>query len=108
MKSSAPASTILIADDQADVREALRLLLKADGYSCQLVNSPQAALQALGAQDFDLALLDLNYARATTSGKEGLQLLAQVKQLDSTLPVVVMTAWSSLDLALTAMRQGRN
>ncbi|MBL9169004.1 MAG: sigma-54-dependent Fis family transcriptional regulator [Verrucomicrobiales bacterium] len=106
MKSSAPAPTVLIADDQTDVCEALRLLLKAEGYRCQVVHSPQAALQTLADQDFDLALLDLNYARDTTSGNEGLQLLAQAKQLDSTLPVVVMTAWSSVDLALTAMRQG--
>lgn len=106
MKPSAPAPTILIADDQADVCEALRMLLKAEGYRCQLVNSPQAAVKLLSEQEFDLALLDLNYARDTTSGNEGLQLLAQVKQLDSTLPVVVMTAWGSVELAVTAMRQG--
>ena len=106
MKPSAPAPNILIADDQADVGEALRLLMKGEGHRCHIVGSPKAALQAMGVHDFDLALIDLNYARDTTSGKEGLDLLAQVQALDGTLPVVVMTAWSSVELAVAAMRQG--
>ena len=106
MKPRAPAPNILIADDQADVSEALRLLMKGEGYRCHIVSSPRAALQAMRDHDFDLALIDLNYARDTTSGKEGLELLAQLQALDSALPVVVMTAWGSVDLAVTAMRQG--
>lgn len=106
MKPGVPAPKILIADDQADVGEALRLLMKGEGHQCFIVNSPGAALQALAERDFDLAFIDLNYARDTTSGKEGLELLAQIRALDATLPVVVMTAWSSVELAVTAMRNG--
>jgi DNA-binding NtrC family response regulator len=106
MKPNAEAPCILIADDQADVCEALRLLVKGEGYQCQTVPSPTAALQAMGNRDFDLALIDLNYARDTTSGQEGLDLLAQAQALDNTLPIVVMTAWSSVDLAVEAMRRG--
>lgn len=106
MKLIAPAPNILIADDQADVCEALRLLMKGEGYRCHIASSPKAALQAMGEHDFDLAFIDLNYARDTTSGKEGLDLLAQLQALDGSLPVVVMTAWSSVELAVAAMRQG--
>src|SRR5258706_10831176 len=106
MKPSAPAPNILIADDQADVCEALRLLMKGEGYRSHIVSSPGAALQAMGDHDFDLAFIDLNYARDTTSGKEGLDLLSQLQALDGSLPVVVMTAWSSVELAVAAMRQG--
>jgi DNA-binding NtrC family response regulator len=98
--------SLLIADDQADVREALRLLVKGEGFQCQTVSSPREVLQAMGERDFDLALIDLNYARDTTSGKEGLDLLAQMQTLDGTLPIVVMTAWSSVELAVSAMRRG--
>ncbi len=106
MKSNADSPTILIADDQADVCEALRLLLKGEGYRCHSVNSPAAALLEIRDRELDLVLMDLNYARDTTSGKEGLELLAQLQALDPALPVVVMTAWSSVELAVTAMRQG--
>jgi DNA-binding NtrC family response regulator len=101
-----PPARILIADDQVDVGEALRLLVKGEGHSCQTVTSPQAVLQAMAEEDFDLALLDLNYARDTTSGQEGLDLLARIQSADPTLPVVVMTAWASLELAVEAMRRG--
>lgn len=79
--------------------------MKGEGYRCHVNNSPAAALQALGEQYFNLALIDLNYARDTTSGNEGLELLAQLQAADSTLPVVVMSAWSSVDLAVLAMRR---
>jgi DNA-binding NtrC family response regulator len=102
----APTARILIADDQADVCEALRLLVKGEGHSCQTVNSPQAVLQAVADEEFDLALLDLNYARDTTSGQEGLDLLARIQSIDPTLPIVVMTAWATLELAVEAMRRG--
>lgn len=96
----------MIADDQPDVLEALRLLLKGEGYRVTTVASPTAVLQALQAQEFDLLLMDLNYTRDTTSGREGLDLLARIQALDSTLPVVVMTAWASVELALESMHQG--
>jgi len=99
------AARILIADDQPDVVEALRLLLKAEGYEAEGVGSP-AALQALGSRDFDLLLLDLNYTRDTTSGLEGLDLLSRIKARDSIVPIVVMTAWGTVELAVEAMHRG--
>src|SRR5919199_6269854 len=101
-----PPARVLIADDQADVLEALRLLLKAEGYQTEPATSPAAVLAALESREFEVALIDLNYARDTTSGKEGLDLLSRIQALDSTLPVVVMTAWGSVELAVEAMRLG--
>jgi len=98
---------VLLADDQADIRDALRLLLKREGYETQAVASPAEALNAIQAREFDAVLMDLNYARDTTSGQEGLDLLTHIQMLDSTLPVVVMTAWSSIEIAVEAMRRGR-
>jgi sigma-B regulation protein RsbU (phosphoserine phosphatase) len=100
------APRALIADDQSDVLEALHLLLKGEGYQTELVTSPRAVLESLKARNFDLLLMDLNYARDTTSGQEGLDLLSHVQALDSTLPIIVMTAWSSVPLAVEAMRRG--
>src|SRR5260370_18762724 len=100
------ALRILIADDQPDVLEALRLLLKGEGYKTEAASSPAAVLAALDVFDFDLALIDLNYARDTTSGHEGLDLLSRIQATDATLPVVVMTAWCSVELAVEAMRRG--
>jgi DNA-binding NtrC family response regulator len=97
---------ILVADDQPDVLEALRLLLKAEGFQAATATSPAAVLTAVERGDFDLALIDLNYTRDTTSGHEGLDLLTTLGALDSTLPVVVMTAWSSVEGAVEAMRRG--
>lgn len=97
---------ILIADDQSDVLEALRLLLKMEGYDVATAASPQAVLNTVGHHAFDLALIDLNYSRDTTSGLEGLELLARLRTLDPLLPVVVMTAWGGIDLAVEAMRRG--
>src|SRR5262245_4569781 len=94
-----PAPRILIADDQPDVREALRLLLKGEGMEAETVASPAAVLAALDAGDYDVVLIDLNYARDTTSGAEGLDLLGRIQEIDPTLPVVVMTAWGSVDIA---------
>src|SRR5438093_7449141 len=104
--SHANAPRVLIADDQPDVLEALRLLLKTEGYQIELVSSPAGVLNALDAREFDVVLMDLNYARDTTSGQEGLDLLSRIQALDSTLPVVVMTAWSSVKVAVEAMRRG--
>lgn len=103
-KASTPR--ILIADDQPDVLEALRLLLKGEGYDVDLVRSPEEILSRLAERDFDLLLMDLNYTRDTTSGQEGLDLLAEIRRWDSTLPVVVMTAWGSIELAVETMRRG--
>src|SRR5439155_1387020 len=97
---------VLMADDDPDVLAALQLLLKADGFEVESAKSPAQALAALEARDFDAALLDLNYARDTTSGREGLELIEQLRALDPTLPVVVMTAWGSVDGAVAAVRRG--
>jgi len=97
---------ILIADDQPDVVEALRLLLKGEGYEAEGVNSPAAALEAIATQNFDLLLLDLNYTRDTTSGVEGLDLLSRIKASNAVVPIVVMTAWGSVELAVEAMHRG--
>jgi len=97
---------VLIADDQPDVRVALELLLKSDGFRTTAVDSPAAALEAVERDHFDLALLDLNYARDTTSGEEGLDLLRRLRALDGAVPVLVMTAWGTIDLAVEAMRRG--
>jgi DNA-binding NtrC family response regulator len=100
------AATILLADDQQDVVEALRLLLKAEGYTTRGARSPQEVLATLEESEPDLLLMDLNYARDTTSGQEGLELLARVRQVAPELPVVAMTAWGSIELAVEAMRSG--
>ena len=100
------APRILVADDQRDVLEALRLLVKGEGYQADTVDSPAAALRALEQRDYDAVLIDLNYARDTTSGEEGLDLLTRIHAADESLPVVVMTAWGSVNLAVEAMRRG--
>src|SRR6202158_4474148 len=97
---------VLVADDQSDIRDALRLLLRREGYEIHGAASPSEALAALEAREFDAVLMDLNYARDTTSGQEGLDLLPRIQMLDSTLPVIVMTAWSSVEIAVEAMRRG--
>ena len=100
------APRILIADDQADVLEALRLLLKGEGYQIESAASPAAIVAALEARDFDVVIMDLNYTRDTTSGQEGLDLLTRIQAIDSILPVVVMTAWGTVKIAVEAMRRG--
>jgi DNA-binding NtrC family response regulator len=97
---------VLVADDQPDVLEALRLLLKGEGFKIQTASSPAGVLQAVEKEDFDALLLDLNYTRDTTSGKEGLDLISRLRGLDATLPLVVMTAWGSVEGAVEAMRRG--
>lgn len=97
---------ILIGDDQPDVLRALRLLLKPEGYDVEAAGSAAEILSAIREHDFDVALMDMNYVRGSTSGQEGLDLLFKIQQIDGTLPVVVMTAWSSVELAVEAMRRG--
>ena len=101
-----PPARLLLADDQPDVLEALRLLLKPEGHSIETAASPAGALAAAESAEFDVAFIDLNYARDTTSGAEGLDLLKQLLRLDPTLGVVTMTAWASIELAVEAIRQG--
>jgi phosphoserine phosphatase RsbU/P len=103
---TAQAPRTLIADDQPDVLAALRLLLKGAGFQTEAADSPAAVLKAIEQERFDLVLMDLNYARDTTSGKEGLDLISRIQALDDELPIVVMTAWATVDLAVESMRLG--
>lgn len=97
---------VLVAEDQDDVLAAIGLLLKSNGYDAEFVKSPAETIKALGNRTFDAVLLDLNYSRDTTSGAEGLELLSKVQALDSTLAVVAMTAWGTIELAVDAMHRG--
>ena len=103
---SEPQLPVLIADDQRDVLEALRLLLKSEDQTCRAFGDPVSALAAVRNTQFSVALIDLNYTRDTTSGAEGLELLKALKRADPDLPVVTMTAWGSIHLAVEAMRLG--
>lgn len=100
------AARVLVADDQPHVLDALQLLLKNHGYKTQAATHPSRVLQALDAGEFDVVLMDLNYTRDTTAGGEGLELVSEIRSRDASLPLVVMTAWSSVDLAVEAMRRG--
>jgi DNA-binding NtrC family response regulator len=101
-----PKIRVLVADDQPHILEAVELLLKPQGLLVDCVRSPQLALEALGQSDYDVLLIDLNYTRDTTSGQEGLDLLARIQETDSRLPVIVMTAWGNIDLAVESMKRG--
>ena len=100
------SARVLVADDQAHVLDALELLLKGQGYRTDVVSDPATVLQALSSGEFDGVLLDMNYERDTTAGAEGLELVSQIRQRDQTLPMIVMTAWGSVELAVEAMRRG--
>src|SRR5690349_15817919 len=97
---------LVIADDQPDVLKALQHLFKADGYDVETATSPAAVLGLVREREFDVAVIDLNYARDTTSGREGLDLLSQLLAAEASLAVVVMTAWGTIELAVEAMRRG--
>ncbi len=97
---------VLIADDQAHVRDALRLLLKSYGYRTRAVSDPLQVVEALECEQFDVLLLDMNYERDTTAGGEGLELVSQIRKRDKNLPMIVMTAWGSVELAVEAMQRG--
>ena len=101
-----PKPRLLIADDQPDILEALRLLLKPEGYQLDTASSPAEILEKLAVTDFDGVLADLNYTRDTTSGSEGLDLVSAIRKRDAHLPIIVMTAWATVDLAVDAMRRG--
>jgi len=100
------ASRVLIADDQVPVLEALQLLLKSHGYSTEVVSDPSQVLPALETDPFDVVLMDMNYDRDTTAGDEGLELVSQIRSHDRNMPVLVMTAWGSVELAVEAIRRG--
>src|SRR6202163_3976343 len=104
-ESAAPAR-VLAADDQEHILEALELLLRPHGYRVDKVRSPVLVREALASSSYDAVLIDLNYTRDTTSGQEGLDLLSQIVSLDVTIPVIVMTAWANVELAVEAMRRG--
>jgi len=107
---AAPAKSdrprVLAADDQQDVLEAIELLLRPQGYKVETVRSPALVREALATESYDAVLIDLNYTRDTTSGREGLDLLSEIVSLDSSTPVIVMTAWANIELAVEAMRRG--
>ena len=104
--ASSSSPRILIADDQRDVIEALRLLLKSEGFAIETATSPAGVLRVIESKDVDAVLMDMNYTRDTTSGLEGMDLISRLQTLDSHLPIVVMTAWGSVDGAVEAMRRG--
>jgi len=97
---------VLIADDQRDVLEALRILLKGEGHQTDAVTSLAGIFNSLDKRDYSLLMMDLNYTRDTTSGQEGLEVIPKIQAIDSTLPIVVMTAWATIDLAVEAMKRG--
>jgi DNA-binding NtrC family response regulator len=97
---------VLVADDQPDILKAMRLLLKNEGCQVRTAGSPEDVIDALNTSNYDVVLMDLNYARDTTSGQEGLDLIRQIRSLDENLPIVVMTAWATVDLAVECMREG--
>src|SRR5258705_8478694 len=105
-QTTSQAPRILAADDQQHILDAIGLLLKPQGYEVDVVRSPELAREALASSAYDAVLIDLNYARDTTSGQEGLGLLSEIVAADSTLPVIVMTAWGNVELAVEAMRRG--
>lgn len=104
--TSQSRTTVLLADDQKEVREALRLLLKSEGITSENVASPSEALESLSRHEFSCALIDCNYSRGATSGNEGLELLKKIKETTPNLPVIVMTAWGNIPLTVEAMRHG--
>ncbi|HEY3704819.1 MAG TPA: sigma-54 dependent transcriptional regulator [Terracidiphilus sp.] len=104
--SKQPKIRVLVADDQPHILEAVELLLQPQGIIVDCARTPQLALEALGQTDYDVLLIDLNYTRDTTSGQEGLDLLARIQEMDSRLPVIVMTAWGNIDLAVESMKRG--
>src|SRR6202166_1563589 len=105
-KGSYERPRVLAADDQQHVLEALELLLRPQGYEVETARSPALVREALATGSYDALLIDLNYTRDTTSGQEGLDLLSQIVALDGTIPVIVMTAWGNVELAVEAMRRG--
>jgi FixJ family two-component response regulator len=105
-EASSERGRVLVVDDHRDVRQAIQLLLKTHGYEAHAASSPAAAISALGAESYDLVIMDLNYGLDTTSGREGLELVPLVRKTDGSLPIVAMTAWSTVSLAVEVLRGG--
>ena len=99
---------ILVVDDDEGILSALKMLLRSEGFFPVTVDSPEKALAALRQQDFNLILMDLNFSLDTTSGDEGLRLIASIRQLDELVPIVVMTGWGTIEVAVSAMKKGAN
>ena len=99
---------VLIVDDREDTLKALAILLRSNSFDFKSASSPAAALELIQAEPFDVVLMDLNYSRDTTSGREGMDLLGQIRSIDSQIAIAVMTAWSSVEIAVEAMRRGAN
>jgi DNA-binding NtrC family response regulator len=108
MSDLTPPPTILVADDQPAILQAMRMLLRGEGWKVITARNPAEALEAVRSEQLDVAFVDLNYARDTTSGREGIDLIGGIRALDAQLPVVVMTAWATVDLAVECMRTGAN
>jgi DNA-binding NtrC family response regulator len=106
MSQSEKSYRVLVADDQPAVLDALKMLLRSEGMEVSAMRSPQVVLDSMAMHEYDVLLLDLNYARDTTSGREGMDLIARIREIDSQVPILVMTAWGSIDLAVEAMRLG--
>jgi DNA-binding NtrC family response regulator len=106
MPSTGKTHSILVADDQPAILDALKMLLRSEGFQVDTARSAQVVLECLAMREYDTLLLDLNYTRDTTSGQEGIELLESIRAIDSQLPVVVMTAWGTIDLAVEAVRRG--
>src|SRR3974390_461144 len=105
-KTESERPRVLAVDDQQDILDAIELLLNAQGYDVETARSPQLMREALASGSYDALLIDLNYTRDTTSGQEGLDLLSEIVALDNAAPVIVMTAWANIELAVEAMRRG--
>jgi len=99
---------ILLVDDDIDILQALKILLVPEGYSVNLCQTPESAIAAVKQHDFDLVLMDLNYSLDTTSGEEGIQLVESIRKLDEALPIVVMTGWATIEVAVSTMQNGAN
>jgi DNA-binding NtrC family response regulator len=106
MQTSQPNYRVLVADDQPAILDALKMLLRSEGFEVDVMRSPQIVLESLALREYDTLLIDLNYARDTTSGKEGMELLQRIREMDANVPVIVMTAWGTINLAVEAIRRG--
>ena len=106
MAESPRTYRILVADDQFAIREALKMLLGSEGFEVETASSARVVLESMAVREYDTLLLDLNYARDTTSGREGIQLLENIREIDDRVPILIMTAWATIDLAVESVRRG--
>src|SRR5262245_10363252 len=106
MRTAQKTYRILVADDQPSVLDAIKMLLRSEGFEVETVQSPDIVLESISLREYDVLLLELNYARDTTSGAEGIELLERIRAVDSQVPIIVMSAWGTIDLAVDAVRRG--